>query len=60
MATETELKLRLDPKCVRKLLAHSLLSDTPSSKQHLLNTYYDTPELSLRARRIAMRFRKKN
>jgi triphosphatase len=59
MATEIELKLRLDPKGVRKLLAHPLLSATRSSKQHLLNTYYDTHNLSLRARRIAMRFRKK-
>lgn len=59
MATEIELKLRLDPKTVRKLLAHPLLTGTPSSKQHLLNTYYDTPELALRARRVAMRFRKK-
>lgn len=59
MATEIELKLRLDPKNVRKLLAHPRLADTPSTRQRLLNTYYDTPELSLRARRIAMRFRKK-
>jgi len=59
MATEIELKLQLDPKSVRKLLTHTLLSGIPNSKQHLLNTYYDTPELSLRARRIAMRFRKK-
>jgi len=59
MATEIELKLRLDPKNVRKLLAHPALAGIASQKQHLLNTYYDTPELALRARRIAMRFRKK-
>lgn len=59
MATEIELKLRIDPKDVRRLLAHPLLADRNCSKQRLLNTYYDTPELALRARRIAMRFRKK-
>lgn len=59
MATEIELKLRLDVRHVRKLLAHPLLKNIASQKQDLLNTYYDTPELSLRQRRIALRFRKK-
>lgn len=59
MATEIELKLRLDPRQLRKLLAHPLLAATPPQRQRLLNTYYDTPELALRARRVALRFRKK-
>lgn len=59
MATEIELKLRLDKHNVRKLLAHPLLAGQPSQRQQLLNTYYDTPELTLRQRRIALRFRKK-
>lgn len=59
MATEIELKLRLDARHVRKLLAHPLLKGMSSQKQNLLNTYYDTPELTLRQRRIALRFRKK-
>lgn len=59
MATEIELKLRLDPRDVRKLLAHPLLVGVPHQKQALLNTYYDTPELTLRSRKIALRFRKK-
>lgn len=59
MATEIELKLRLDARHVRKLLAHPLLKGMSSQKQNLLNTYYDTPELTLRQRGIALRFRKK-
>lgn len=59
MAQEIELKLQISPKDVRKLLALPLLHGLPAQKQQLLNTYYDTPELSLRARRIALRFRKK-
>lgn len=59
MSTEIELKLQLTAKSARKLAAHPLLAQLPSQKQHLLNTYYDTPELQLHARRIAMRFRKK-
>lgn len=59
MATEIELKLRLEARHVRKFLAHPLLKGLSGQKQDLLNTYYDTPELSLRQRRIALRFRKK-
>lgn len=59
MATEIELKLRLEARHVRKLLAHPLLKGMSSQKQNLLNTYYDTPELTLRQRRIALRLRKK-
>lgn len=59
MATEIELKLQVTPQAVRQLLSHSLLSGIKGQKQHLLNTYYDTPALELHDRRIAMRFRKK-
>lgn len=59
MATEIEIKLRLEARHVRKLLAHPLLKGMSSQKQNLLNTYYDTPELTLRQRRIALRLRKK-
>ena len=59
MGTEIELKLRLDPKCARKLLEHPLLVGLESKKQRLLNTYHDTADLTLRENRIAMRFRKK-
>lgn len=59
MATEIELKLRICPKQVRKLTSHPLLASIRPQTQQLLNTYYDTPALALRARRIALRFRKK-
>ncbi len=59
MSTEIELKLQLSAKSAKKLASHPLLANLAAQKQHLLNTYYDTPELSLHARRIAMRFRKK-
>lgn len=60
MATEIELKLKLAPKAIKRLAAHPLLAATRPQKLHLLNTYYDTPDLDLHARRIALRFRKKN
>ena len=59
MATEIELKLQLTPQTARKLAAHPLLAGIRPQRQHLLNTYYDTPELELHRRRIALRFRKK-
>ncbi|UCV29296.1 CYTH and CHAD domain-containing protein [Ferribacterium limneticum] len=59
MSTEIELKLQLSPKAARKLASHPLLEGIPTQRQHLLNTYYDTPKLELHARRIAVRFRKK-
>ena len=59
MATEIELKLALSSADARALPQHPLLAGIPYSNQRLLNTYYDTPELDLKARRIALRFRKK-
>jgi len=59
MSTEIELKLQLNPKAARQLAAHPLLAGIPAQKQHLLNTYFDTPKLELHAKRIALRFRKK-
>ncbi len=59
MSTEIELKLQLTPKMAKKLASHPLLANIAPQKQRLLNTYYDTAQLELHARRIAMRFRKK-
>ena len=59
MSIEIELKLQLSPKTAKKLAAHPLLSNISPQKQHLLNTYYDTPALDLHTQRIAVRFRKK-
>lgn len=59
MSTEIELKLQLSPKAASKLAKHPLLANIASQRQHLLNTYFDTPKLELHERRIAVRFRKK-
>ena len=55
--TETELKLQLAAQDVPRLLAHPLLRDEPQTL-HLFNTYFDTPDLALKARRIAVRERR--
>ena len=59
MSKEIELKLQLSPKSSRKLAAHPALAAVKPQKLRLLNTYYDTPELTLHQRRIALRFRQK-
>lgn len=59
MSIEIELKLQLSPKAAKKLAGHPLLASIPAQAQHLLNTYYDTPQLDLHRQRIAVRFRKK-
>ncbi|MEY2677462.1 MAG: hypothetical protein RLZ00_154 [Pseudomonadota bacterium] len=53
---ETELKLSLRPQDVPALLAHPLLAE-PAKVQRLLNTYFDTPALDLKQRRMAVRER---
>jgi len=53
---ETELKLSLRASDVPALLAHPLLT-TPAKVQRLLNTYFDTPALDLKQRRMAVRER---
>ena len=53
---ETELKLSLSAPDLSRLLAHPLLAQGCST-QRLLNTYFDTPELALQQRRMAVRER---
>lgn len=53
---ETELKLSLSAQDLPRLLAHPLLADAGST-QRLLNTYFDTPDLALQQRRMAVRER---
>lgn len=55
--TETELKLSLAAHDVPRLLAHPLLAAPPRTEQ-LLNTYVDTPDLALKAQRMAVRERR--
>jgi len=56
MPQETELKLSLSAQDLPRLLHHPLLA-APEASQRLLNTYFDTPELALKARRMAVRER---
>ncbi|MBU3666936.1 MAG: CYTH domain-containing protein [Rhodocyclaceae bacterium] len=57
MATETELKLSIDPEAISTLLKHPLLQNTPTH-QHLANTYFDTDDLALTRQKVAVRERK--
>src|SRR5664279_5014326 len=59
MSTEIELKLRLSPAQVRRLLTNPVLSGVSAQKYRLFNTYYDTPDFDLRRRGIALRLRRK-
>lgn len=60
MSTEIELKLNLSREAADQLASHPLLAGLPTQKLQLLNTYYDTAELELHARLVAVRFRQKN
>ena len=53
---ETELKLSLSAPELPRLLSHPLLAQAGHT-QRLLNTYFDTPELALQQRRMAVRER---
>lgn len=59
MSTEIELKLQLDPHDAEKLSSHPLLSGLPHKAQALLNTYFDSPALTLHDKKVALRLRKK-
>jgi inorganic triphosphatase YgiF len=59
MASETELKLALPPNAQRALLRHALLRQADrKSVETLVNIYYDTPDLKLHQRGIALRLRR--
>jgi inorganic triphosphatase YgiF len=53
---ETELKLSLSAPELPSLMAHPLLAQAGHT-QRLLNTYFDTPDLALQQRRMAVRER---
>ncbi len=60
MSREIELKLTLPQKALPALRRHPLIADAPRDGRSvtLENTYFDTPELELRERRMAVRTRK--
>ena len=60
MSKEIELKLALPKSALSALRRHPLIqsADKPGAATTLINTYYDTPALRLRDRRIALRTRK--
>lgn len=60
MTTETELKLRITPEAMTRLKRHALLKSHQLDKpvtRHLHNIYFDTPELDLNSREMALRLR---
>lgn len=57
MANEIELKLAIQPQDITKLLAHPLLQACAVQEKFLVNHYFDTPDLALQQRKIALRIR---
>lgn len=57
MPQETELKLSVHPLDLPRLLAHPLLAAAPPQRETLRNTYFDTADLTLMQRRMAVRER---
>jgi inorganic triphosphatase YgiF len=61
MAIETELKLRIAPEHLNRLKRHPLLKKLSSARavtRKLHSVYYDTPDLELRQRAMALRLRR--
>ena len=54
---ETEIKLLLPPGARERLEADPVLADVAARTTHDLSTYFDTPELALRARGAILRIR---
>lgn len=57
-AAEVELKLRIPPACLSRVLASPLLSGRSARTLRLAATYFDTPERHLWHNRIALRVRR--
>src|SRR5215510_2180457 len=61
MNNEIELKLLINPADVRRLQHHPLVKALTRQKfpvQKLFSVYYDTPDLALHGRRVAVRLRR--
>ncbi|MBP7991833.1 MAG: CYTH domain-containing protein, partial [Rhodocyclaceae bacterium] len=57
MGTETELKLSLAAEDIPRLIQHPLLATAPR-RLKLHNTYFDTAELALTQKKVAVRERR--
>jgi triphosphatase len=60
MSVETELKLSISPAHLNKLRRHPLLRELASGRavtRKLHSVYYDTPDLRLRSKAMALRLR---
>ncbi|WP_237476622.1 CYTH and CHAD domain-containing protein [Lichenibacterium dinghuense] len=55
---ETEIKLLLPPASRAAVEAHPLFAAAPARRVHNVSTYYDTPDLALWARGVALRVRR--
>ena len=58
---EVELKLRIPPDSLPRLMRHRLLRGTPDKgalNRRLVSTYFDTPDFQLMRARVALRVRK--
>ena len=58
MPQETELKLLIRPEDLPRLLSHPALQGASARRERLYNTYLDTPDLQLKASRMAVRERR--
>ncbi|MFH1495464.1 MAG: CHAD domain-containing protein [Pseudomonadota bacterium] len=61
MATEIELKLLINPADIARFRRHPLLKAHANGRarsRNLLSIYFDTPDLSLRQQRVALRVRR--
>lgn len=58
MNVETELKLSLTPGVASRLAKHPLLSDAVPSRERVITTYYDTPDLRLQREQVVLHYRK--
>ncbi|MDR1708170.1 MAG: CYTH and CHAD domain-containing protein [Candidatus Accumulibacter sp.] len=59
MSSEIELKLSLSPAQARRVARQPALAGVEPRRQRLTNIYFDTPDLELRRRGIALRLRRK-